>query len=182
MDYSVKNINFSLDIALHVLILFTFLTIFFFSYISKLTKQSLDYVTNDAINNQTDDILNKINDLSSKYNFKINWNKINDISTNIINKSNNDTPEITENNDRLLTGSIIAIIIAFIIFIVIIIVLKYHFKYDIHIKHILIMNLVIFSLTGLIEYLFFVNVASIYIPVTPNFTTDTMLEEVKKQI
>lgn len=179
---SIKNINFSLDIALHVLILFTFLTIFFFSYVSKLTKQSLDYVTNDAINNQTDNILNKIDELSNKYKFKINWNKLNEISDNIIQKSNNDIPEIKENNDRLFRGSIITISIAFVLFIVITIILKYHFNYDIHIKHILIMNLIIFSLTGLVEYLFFVNVASIYVPVTPNFTTNTMLDEVKKQI
>jgi len=41
------------------------------------------------------------------------------------------------------------------------------------------MNIIIFSITGLIEYFFFMNVASKYVPVMPNEITDTMLERIK---
>ena len=36
------SINMSVDIALHVFILFTFLSIFFFAYVSKLEKQNVN--------------------------------------------------------------------------------------------------------------------------------------------
>ena len=44
------------------------------------------------------------------------------------------------------------------------------------------MNVIIFSITGIIEYLFFMNVASKYIPVTPDIISNTMLERVKQNI
>ena len=169
------NINFSLDIVLHVLILFTFLTVFFFAYVSKLEKQSLD-------NTVTNTITDNIDQISNKYNVKVNWNIVNNIADNLVKNSQGEVPEIKQNNDRLFKGSIIAIGIGFILFIVSIIVLKYFLNYDIHIGHIILMNVIIFSITGVIEYLFFMKVASKYIPVTPDVISNTILEGVKKNI
>jgi hypothetical protein len=183
------NVNFSLDIALHVLILFTFLTIFFFAYISKLEKQNLDNVTNnviieksDSILNAADDWQNNLNNWNKNFNIKIDWKTVDCIANRLIEESNGESPKIKENNDNLFKGSIIAICVAFFLFIGLVLFLKYYMKYDIHVKHILIMNLIIFSLTGLIEFLFFQNVASKYIPVTPDFTSNTVLERIKTNI
>ena len=176
------NINFSLDIVLHVLILFTFLTVFFFAYVSKLEKQSLDNTVTNTITDNTTNFLNNFDQISNKYNVKVNWNIINNIADNLVKNSQGEVPEIKQNNDRLFKGSIIAISIGFILFIVSIIVLKYFLNYDIHIGHILLMNVIIFSITGVIEYLFFMKVASKYIPVTPDVISNTILEGVKKNI
>ena len=176
------NINFSLDIVLHVLILFTFLTVFFFAYVSKLEKQSLDNTVSDTITGNTNNFLNNFDEISNKYNVKFNWNVVNDIADNLVKNSQGEVPEIKENNDRLFKDSIIAIGIVFILFITSIIVLKYFLNYDIHIGHIILMNVIIFSITGIIEYLFFMNVASKYIPVTPDIISNTMLERVKQNI
>jgi len=183
------KINFSLDIALHVLILFTFLTIFFFAYISKLEKENLNSITNDVVVNKTNSILQsiddwqtKLNTWNDKFNIDIDWKVLDEIGDTLVKNSKNESPEIKKNNDNLFKYSIISIIVAFILFIGITIFLKYYMKYDIHIKHILIMNLVIFSITGGIEYLFFANVASKYVPVTPDFTTNTMLDRIKYNI
>lgn len=173
------NMNFSLDVALHVLILFTFLTIFFFVYVSKLEKQSLDYTITNSVSDNTNILLNDTKQLSQKYNIKINWNTINDIATKLVKTSQGEVPEIKENNDRLYKGSIIAIIVGYFLFIAIVIFLKYYMGYDIHIGRILLMNTIIFSVTGLIEYFFFTNVASKYVPVMPNEISDTMLERIK---
>lgn len=185
-DYKV---NFSLDIGLHVLILFTFLTIFFFAYISKLEKQNLDNVTNNVIIEKSDSILNSIDDWQNNLNnwnknfdIEINWKTIDCIADKLIEDSKDVSPKIKQNNDDLFKGSIIAICTAFFLFIGLTLFLKYYMKYDIHVKHILIMNFVIFSLTGLIEFLFFQDVASKYIPVTPDFTTNTVLERIKTNI
>jgi hypothetical protein len=171
--------NFSLDIALHVLILFTFLAIFFFAYVSKLEKQSLDNTISDVINNKTNTFLTEFDQISKKYDINVNWNIINNMGDNLIKNSQGEVPEIKKNNDNLFKGSIITIITGFILFTIIVIFLKYYMKYDVHIGHILLINIIIFSLTGVIEYLFFMNVASKYIPVTPDVISDTILERIK---
>lgn len=173
------NLNFSLDVALHVLILFTFLTIFFFTYVSKLEKQTLDNTIINSVSDNTNTLLNDIKQISQKYNIKINWNNINDIAAKLVKNSKGEVPEIKENNDRLYKGSMIAIIVGYLLFLAIVIFLKYYMGYDIHIRHILLMNIIIFSITGLIEYFFFMNVASKYVPVMPNEISDTMLERIK---
>jgi hypothetical protein len=160
MDHKDYNINFSLDIALHVLILFTFLTIFFFAYVSKLEKQTLDSTVTGAISENTDNFLNDFDGITKKYNVNVDWNTVNNIADNLIKNSQGEVPEIKSNNQKLFTGSIIAISVAFVLFISTVIFLKYYLRYDIHIGHILLMNVIIFSITGLIEYLFFTNVAS----------------------
>ena len=173
------NLNFSLDVALHVLILFTFLTIFFFAYVSKLEKQSLDNTITNSVSDNTNTLLNDIKQLSQKYNIKINWNTINEIADKLVKNSQGEVPEIKENNEQLYKGSMIVIIVGYLLFIGIIIFLKYYMGYDIHIGHILLMNIIIFSITGLIEYFFFMNVASKYVPVMPNEISDAMLERIK---
>ena len=173
------NLNFSLDVALHVLILFTFLTIFFFAYVSKLEKQSLDNTITNSVSDNTNTLLNDIKQLSQKYNIKINWNTINEIADKLVKNSQGEVPEIKDNNEQLYKGSMIVIIVGYLLFIGIIIFLKYYMGYDIHIGHILLMNIIIFSITGLIEYFFFMNVASKYVPVMPNEISDAMLERIK---
>jgi hypothetical protein len=173
------NLNFSLDVALHVLILFTFLTIFFFAYVSKLEKQSLDDTITNSVSDNTNTLLNDIKQISQKYNIKINWNTINDIADKLVKNSQGEVPEIKDNNEQLYKGSMIVIIVGYLLFIGIIIFLKYYMGYDIQIGRILVMNIIIFSITGLIEYFFFMNVASKYVPVMPNEITDTMLERIK---
>lgn len=182
------NINFALDIALHVLILFTFLTIFFFVYISKLEKQNLNNVTDSLIEEKTGNLLNtvdewqnKLKKLNDNIDIKIDWNVVNNISDKLIEKSKDETVQIKNNNDKLFKESMIIILSLFILFIGLVIVL-FLLGYNIHLKHIIIVNLIIFSLTGVIEYLFFTNVASKYIPVNPDFTTNTILDRLKKNI
>jgi hypothetical protein len=182
MDHKDYNINFSLDIALHVLILFTFLTIFFFAYVSKLEKQTLDNTVSGAINDNTNNFLNNVDSITKKYSVNVDWNAVNNIADELIKNSQGEVPEIKSNNEKLFRGSIIAISVAFVLFISTVVFLKYYLGYDIHIGHILLMNVIIFSITGLIEYLFFTNVASKYIPVTPDVISKTMLERAKYNI
>ena len=177
---TIKNINFSLDIMLHVLLLFTFITVFFFTYISSMTKQTLDSATNDMISNKTDILLNKMDQLSSKYNFKINREKIDNISDILITNSDGEIPKIKKNNNDLLKTTVTIIVVAFILLTTVILVLKYYYKLNIDIKHILLINFIIFSITGIIEYLFFIKVASKYNPIPPNMLLNTVLNKIKK--
>jgi len=177
---STKNINFSLDIFIHVLLLFTFITIFFFTYISSITKKNLDNTTNSIITDKTDILLNKLDELTSKYNLKINWKNLDSLSDNLINNSDDEIPKIKKNNDELLKKTICILVSVYILLIFVILLLKYYYRININIKHILLMNFIIFTITAVIEYLFFVNVASKYDPVPPNLILNTVLNKIKK--
>ena len=176
------NINFGLDILFHVFILFTFLTIFFFSYVSSLEKQNLTELTTNIINNDTNVTMNKLNELSSKFNYNINWKSLDTIASNLIESSKKNIPEIEQNNEKLFNLSIIIFSVLFIFIILLILYLKFFTSFDIHLRHILITNLIIFSITGLVEYIFFAYVASKYTPIMPDTISNTILDRLKTNI
>lgn len=189
-----NKLNLSIDIILHVLILFTFLTIFFFAYISKLEKQNLDSLTNDLVQNKTSKVLDELNDFQKKADalsdkiplgkkvVNIDWNKLNNVTDNMMAKSKEASPEIKKNNDNLFRESMIIIGVLFFLFIGSIIVFKFILKYDIDLKHIFLMNLIVFSIAGGVEFLFFNFIASKYIPVTPDVTTNEVIDVIKKNL
>jgi hypothetical protein len=181
-----NDASLGIDIFLHILILFSFLTIFFFAYISKLEKQNLDATVNNSVIDKTDGILSQIDTwqkkLEPQVKINIDWEKLNNISKNLVETSKEETPEIKKNNSLLFRNSIIAIVVLFILFIGITITLKYVFHYNINLKHILIMNIVVFSITGLIEFLFFNFVASKYVPVVPTDISGQVINTIKTKI
>ena len=184
-----NKLNLSIDIILHILILFTFLTIFFFAYVSKLEKQSLDNLTNDLVQNKTSKVLDELNNLeikadklSDKKVLKLDWDKLNDITNEIMDKSKEASPEIKKNNDNLFKESLLIIGALFVLFIGSIIVFKFILKYDIDLKHIFLMNLIVFSLAGGVEFLFFNYIASKYVPVTPDVSTNEVINIIKNNI
>ena len=179
---SEHSINMSVDIALHVFILFTFLSIFFFAYISKLEKQNINDTTNSVINEQTDKFLNELDNWDKKINIGINWKNVDKLAIDMQNENNKNVTYIEDNNKNLLKTSIIIIVVIFILLIASIIFIKYYTKYDLKLKHIIITNIIIFSITGFIEYLFFTLVATKYTPFTPDFTAKTVLDRIKYNI
>jgi hypothetical protein len=184
------NFNLGVDIFLHILILFTFLTIFFFAYISNLEKQNLDKVTDDLINGNVDKTLDFVNDWQNNINdnilpknsLDIGWKDLDNVADDLVKNYDKENIEIKNNNDSLYRGSIITISVLFIIFIIVVIMLKFVYKYDIDLKHIVIMNFIVFLLVGIVEFIFFNYVASQYIPVTPDEITNTLVDNIKNKV
>ena len=69
----------------------------------------------------------------------------------------------------------------FILLVGMIIIYKY-LGYNLHLREIFIENIVIFAFVGLIEYLFFTQIASKYIPVTPDVAGTTILQRIDDNI
>jgi len=176
------SINMSVDIALHVFILFTFLSIFFFAYVSKLEKQNVNDTTNSVINEETNGFLNELDKWDKKLDIGINWKNVDKIAIDMQKDYNKNVSSIEDNNKKLLKTSIIIIVVIFILLIASIIFIKYYTTYDLKLKHIIITNIIIFSITGFIEYLFFTLVATKYVPFTPDFTAKTVLDRIKYNI
>ena len=81
MTTNSTNTDYILNISVHVLILFTFLTIFFFVYVSKLSSDSINNALRDIIRTQTNTMLDKLDDLDTKTkNYDIPWKDIDKIA------------------------------------------------------------------------------------------------------
>lgn len=176
-----------LNILFHVLILFTFLTIFFFTYIAATEKNTTQDAIDNIINNQSKSILSKIDNLDKKIGEKINWNKIKEISENVINSNvdydkTEDGENIKDNNNNIFWTSIYIIIALIVIIIGYISWNLYYKNTNLNIGKILKDNFVIFLFVGTIEFLFFVYIVSKYIPTTPDIIGITAIEKIKENI
>lgn len=173
------RLAFSVDVLIHVLILFTFLTIFFFSYVSKLERQNLSHVTASAVQGSTKKVLNLL-DKNAKV--PVNWSKLDSASKNLVASSATEDPEIERNNREVLRNSVVAICCVFLVITTLILIGKFVFHLDMDLKHILVTNVVVFAFTGVLEFLFFQFVASKYVPVTPDSALGESLDEVEKDV
>jgi hypothetical protein len=177
--------NYSLNISVHLLILFTFLTIFFFAYISKLSKKSIQDAMDGLINQQVGKLLTGIDNWDKKLNSDyptIKWKEVNKLAKQVIDKSQGEMPEITDNNTKLqfigmtMIGSLVVLTIGMFVY------FRYIKGYDIHIGQIIAENFVVFLFVGVIEFAFFMYIASKYIPVTPDFVATSALDRVKTNL
>lgn len=180
---SQKQANYIINIGIHIYILFTFLTIFFFLYASKLAKKSINRALSNIIDKETNKFLTQLNTMDKKIaEVEINWDNVNKIAQKIEQSSQGELSSITEHNERLRKVAI-SIVIGLGVFLVL---LYLYFRlskgYKIKLGNIILENLVIFTFIGIIEYLFFTRIASKYIPTTPDFVVSSILDRVKYQI
>jgi len=169
----------TVNITLHVLILFTFLTIFFFTFLRKVEEANIDSVTTNLVEKQTINTLNFIKDKGKYLPKTITNQELNNVADEMEKESKDPIVYITKTNTNLLYLSIILIIVIFVLLICMIVYFVFYKKYDIGFKHILVENLIIFSIAGVVEILFFKYVAVKYIPVTPDAATSNVLDGVK---
>ena len=164
------------NVVLHVLILFSLLSILFMFYISK--------ITTNEINNQFNDIVNGIDlsDLKDKHPeiYKILESFNPSYFDKIINNFKNNPDPLRESiNDNIFNT--IYIIIGFLLFIAVLLnILPFsltNFCLS-SFKHLGYELITIFAFVGLIEYWFFTNIASKYIPVKP----DVLIESIKERM
>ena len=170
-------------IAFHITILLTFLTIFFFTYVSSLEKQKIQKSLKSTIDNKINYTLDNIYNLQKNNNIpQIQWSNLNNFANKLILDSRTNTPSIVRNNNKLFYQALTTIFILFVLLIIFLIYLQFFTPNKINFKHILFGNFSFFIFTGIVEYLFFVNISSKYVPVTPNIATDTLLNRLKYNI
>lgn len=147
-----NNTNYIFSISIKVLYLFIFLSCFFYIIVQKKVTEHLSDTLSDTLYNNYNNIINKNN-----LNFYIKTS-LNDIN-------------IHENETIKYNNLIYLLNVCFIIFFLIIPIIIYYicvfiFNKKIPITQIIIYNIILYSLVGIIEYIFFKQIASKYIPVT----------------
>lgn len=171
--------DFILNIALHILILFIFLTIFYFSYISHVQREHINEEVDsniDALANDTLEIIKQNKTFSEK--------QINEFLKSIIankNISEKYTKQYNKNNKNIRLRSIGLIFVLILLNILIIFYFSSK-EEDLNIKNIIIMNIIMFVLIGTVEFVFFKLIASQYIPVTPNVFMDSIVSRIKNNL
>ena len=167
-----------LKIGFHVWILFLFLTILFFKYISRQEKTSITNELDSAIDKYVPEILNSINTTIPKN--VVNWKKVKEIAKTL--KKKGVDPDIKTHNKILIRDAILVIIILFMILIGSSLYFKFYKKYDIDFKYIIISTIIIALLSGIIEVLFFLNIALKYIPVTSSDMISYVIDRIKYHV
>jgi predicted PurR-regulated permease PerM len=178
-----ERINHTINIAIHVLILFIFLTLFFFYYVSRISKRNIKKAFSDIIDKKINELLTETNKWNEKIDIvSVDWNEVNNLADDIILNSQKEIPEIVENNNRLKYISIIIIFCMILGIFILYFYYKYMKGYDIPVGYIIYENIIILSLIGTIEFLFFTKIASKYIPITHDFVYITILNRIKSKV
>ena len=185
------NAKFGINLYLHVLILLSFLTIFFIMYISKLTTSAFEEEVSSLIKDNLGEPLQTIVDWKEN-NYPLEFNEEQDtIFVDIKNNADNIITKLqtiykqpyglTEAKNEGLFNLIKTInVILWIFFVFILLVVNNCANLSIKNLSLLILeNLVVFTFIGSIEYIFFTQIAFKYVPVVPSFISQQFVSIIK---
>ncbi len=150
-------VNLFFSIFLHILLLFIFLTIFYWTVISKTESKTLYTELNKGIDNNLSNIHISKDILTPK--------TIQILESFYAGK--NETVE--RNNKQLLEFNIVIIVFIFIAFLITYAVRRLFCKQGFNFTEVIGENILILGIVGFIEYMFFMNIASKYVPILPSF-------------
>ena len=165
-----NNKNFIFSISIKILYLFIFLTCFFYIIVK---KQVTDHLSDNISTMLSESVNNKLNKENS--NDIVKYNPFIQLYTNSI---FNDETEYKR--ETIIYNKLVFFLnITFIIFLIILPVIIYYmsrfvFNKNIPIIQILIFNLFLYIFVGIIEYIFFMKIASKYIPITNGDITNVI--------
>lgn len=173
----ISTVDFNINLFLHFLLLFTFLTVFFIVFISKVSSKAF----NGEVTELTGKIVeNNIKPLKENKNFE---NIVKTIpSKQLYDLYSNEDSVVKNTNAGLINNVISILIFSWILFIVVIVLLKYQCGITIHLEEIIVENLVTFAIVGLFEYYFFTRIAGTYVPVAPSFISQQFIDSIKNEL
>lgn len=184
-----ENVNITINVFIHVAILFSFLTIIFWSYIKNIEKANVQQQLSQITENSTIDILNKFMAFKDTWNENHSekiiittemWDKIVSWCNQEIQKSSQTNEYILKHNNDIFKTVTIIMIILWVITIFLIITAKFIFKKKFPLTWIISQNICIFIIIGLLEFWFFTKIISKYIPTSSSDISITVLDEFKK--
>lgn len=166
---SLQDPNFILNMILHSLILFTFLTVFFNFFIVELSEKAFK----DEITHLMEGGLNKIELDGVAEKTLLSALPLDKIEKKLQEKDKT----VSALNKGLMNTLWTANIILWIVLIIGIFIT--HKVYGLHLSEIITENVLTFVLVGIAEYLFFTQIAFKFIPVEPSFISKQFIEKVK---
>ena len=154
-----NNKNYIFSISIKVLYLFIFLSCFFYIIVQKQVTDHLSGSLSDMFHGTYKNNINNID--IQQYDLLLNY-----YSKSSLSDKNEHEDKTLRYNNLLYFLNICFIIFFLIIPAIIYYISRFVFNKNIPIIQILIFNIILYSLVGIIEYIFFKQIASKYIPVT----------------
>jgi hypothetical protein len=179
---SSKDVHKGIDLGFHVWILFSFLTILFFTFISRKEKDSITRELNSVIDDNVPKVLNNIDKLDQRFGTPIDWNSVNNMAKNIEKKYDGPDLDISVHNKTLLRNAIFISVGILLVLIGVIVYFVHFKKMDIGLGKILLTNFFIIVFVGIIEALFFMNIALKYSPVTSSDMINQLVDRTEYNI
>lgn len=167
-----------MNIGLHIIILFSFLTLFFFFFISKKEKQGVSDEVKSSVSEATVSILDKIHSNEKKYKiFNVDWEKVYKGADQMEQSSHNVEQFIVNNNRKLKVISIGVIIGCFILLVAFFLYFRFYRKFKLPYGEIITSNVIAFTFVAGVEYLFFSYIASKYSPIFPSLIVSSSFDK-----
>jgi len=167
----------------HVLILFTFLTILFFTLVSVLEKKAFDTEIEEQIDNSMDGMFSSLTPedkyiISEVINTDVGGGKSPiDVA---IEKYSTPSEVVVEHNKWVKISAITIILIILLIVVLIVSVLYFSCGKKTGVVDIATENVITFAFVGLVEYLFFTHIAFKYIPAPPSTMVTSLITTFKE--
>ena len=168
-----KNLSFFVNSIIHVFILLTIISAFFFVYVSRLATSKFHDELADVINDNLAPAIEKAD--KNQYIKKI-LQQMN--LSQMIQYFSQESESTTIENSWLMKTTIIIIVGLVIVTIIILVVIKL-FCEKIPFGSILRENIILFSLIGIVEVLFFLFIAKNFIPTKPSLVMETVVSSLK---
>jgi len=173
----VTDVNFNINLFLHFLILFSFLSVFFIFFISK--------VSTDTFNQEVEHLIHellgiKIKELkkSKEFDEVVNQLPLKQLYEAFQKKSK----AVEIHNNNLIKLVIIVNILLWVLFVSMTVLLKYECGSNLKIEEIITENIIIFAFVGIVEYYFFTRIALKFVPVEPSFISKQFMNSLKEKL
>jgi hypothetical protein len=170
--------NILVNALLHMLILGSILTAFYFIVISDIgSKTFRTQLRNNIVDNLAPAIINN----DEKTNFSI-GPYLKNINFKQLKKAYENDSDATINQNKWVKKVAITVLIMIAIMIVIIVALLLTFCKKVPIFAILRENIILFTMVGIVEIAFFLQIAKRFIPTKPSIIMDTVVESIRKNL
>jgi hypothetical protein len=170
--------NILVNALLHMLILGTILTAFYFIVISDLGSKTF---RSQLRNNIVDNLVPAMVRNDEKTNFSI-GPQLKNINFTQLKKAYEKDSDVTINQNKWVKKVAITVLIMIAIMIVIIVSLLLTFCKKVPIFAILRENIILFTMVGIVEIAFFLQIAKNFIPTKPSIIMDTVVESIRKNL
>lgn len=176
VNKSVKDKNFVLNMVMHSMILFSFLSVFFIYYITTLTdkafKEEVTHLMDSSLEEASHAIKQNKNVQETLEKLPID---------NILNSYKKPHKQVQALNKGLFKVVFTVNIMLWVFLVLSLYIFNSILGIGIDIKHVIIENAIVFSIVGVVEYLFFKMIAFKFVPVEPSFISKQFLEKLKKK-
>jgi len=173
------RLSFSMNVVIHILILFTFLTVFFIFFVTKLTKDMFENEISHLIDDNMGGMIDNL-DIETKQKLIL-FTKVVPLEK-LIKKFDEPSEYVLEHNKWVKLSAITACIIGVVVLVLILYILYNTCGQCIPLKHILMENAIVFACVGVVQYLFFTRVALKFVPAPPSLLVSSLINKFKSGI